>query len=70
MHCVRKLHCAAGHPSNADLRRCVRTARGSQLAQSLCDHLLCSARVSLQRPKTLRPGKVPTDGLQFNEVVQ
>ena len=67
---LRRLHCNAGHPANSDLKRCLRVAKGSQLAQKLCDHLRCSTCEALQRPKTPRPGKVPAEGLQFNESVQ
>ena len=43
---------------------------GSVVAQSLCRYLECHTCAQLTKPKTPRPGKVPTDGVQFNEVVQ
>ena len=67
---LRRLHCNAGHPSNADLQRCIRVSQGSVLARKLCGYLRCGTCAALQAPKTPRPGKVPTDGLQFNEAVQ
>jgi len=67
---LRRLHCNAGHPANSDLKRCLRVAKGSVLAQKLCDYMRCSTCQALQRPKTPRPGKVPAEGLQFNETVQ
>jgi hypothetical protein len=56
---AKRLHCNAGHPSNADLQRCLRV---SQLTQKLAGYLRCGTCAALQRPRTPRPGKVPTDG--------
>ena len=67
---LRRLHCNAGHPSNSDLKRSLRVAKGSPLAQKPCDYMRCSTCEALQRPKTPRPGKVPAEGVQFNEAVQ
>ena len=67
---LRRLPINGGHPSNADLQRCIRVSRGSVVAQSLCRYLKCHTCAQFAKPKTPRPGKVQTDGLQFNEVEQ
>ena len=66
---VRRLHVNTGHPTNEDLRRCLKVAGASEMAQMLAKNLRCSTCARLQRPKVQRPSRVPQIGVQFNETV-
>ena len=66
---LRKMHCNSGHPTNEDMRRCLKVSGASQLAQDIANKLRCSTCARMTRPATVRPSRVPSVGTQFNETV-
>ena len=66
---LRKMHCNSGHPTNEDMRRCLKVSGASQLAQDIAKKLRCSTCARMSRPATIRPSRIPSVGTQFNEMV-
>ena len=63
---LRKLHINTGHATNEDMRRCIRLAGGSELAQDAVKHLRCSTCARLARPKLQRPSRLPREAAEFH----
>ena len=66
---LRRLHINMGHPTNEDLKRCLRHAGCCELAQKAAGHLQRSTCARLARPRVSRPSRVPSAGMGFNELV-
>eukprot|EP00974_Lingulodinium_polyedra_P005166 487103-Lingulodinium_polyedra.AAC.1 len=61
------MHINTGHSTPEDMRRCIRLAGGSQVAQEATKHLRCSTCDRLARPKLPRPSRLPREAAEFNE---